>query len=159
MDKGRLGRLTSAAPAPQPGTLLWRPWNAITKLNVKLYRLSGGRLGGKMDAASVCVLHHVGAKSGQSRETPLLYLPDDDAIVLVASMGGSPKHPAWYHNLRAHPDVTVEIGRERRTLRARIAEGEERERLWQRLTGIWPAYDAYQARTTRRIPVLVLEPR
>ncbi len=157
--KGILGKITSSVPAPRPGTLAWKPWNAITKLNVRLYRATGGRIGGRMDEAPVCVLHHRGAKSGQPRETPLLYLPDGDDVILVASMGGNPRNPAWYHNLKAHPDVEVEIGRERRRLTAREVEGAERDALWARAEAVWPAFEAYQGRTTRRIPILRLSPR
>ena len=160
MGKGIIGRFTSSVPAPRPGTALWGPWNAVTKANVKLFRLTGGRVGGRYDQAPVCILHHRGAKSGEPRETPLVYLPDGDRVVLVASMGGNPRNPAWYHNLKAHPDVTVELRGERRELRARVVDDEaERAALWPRLLELWPAWEDYQARTARRLPVLVLEPR
>ena len=112
-----------------------------------------------MDRAPVIVLHTRGAKSGEPREAPLIGLADGDGIVLVASHGGSVKSPAWYHNLRAHPDVVVEKGDERLPMNARVVEGAERDRLWPMLTDIWPAYDDYQARTDRQIPVVKCEPR
>ena len=160
MGKGIFGRFTSTVPAPKPGTPLWRPWKAITQLNIRLYRASGGRLGGRYDRAPVCILHHTGAKSGVDRETPLVYLPDGERVVLVASMGGNPKNPAWYHNLKAHPRATVEVSGERRPMTARVVTDEaERAQLWPRLLELWPAWEDYQARTTRRLPVIVLEPR
>ena len=132
---------------------------AASELNKHVYRLTGGRVGGRFDRAPVCILHHVGAKSGQPRETPLVYLRDGDDVILVASLGGAVKNPAWYHNLRANPDVEVEIGRARHAMRARVAGDEERARLWPRVLEIWPNYQAYQDRTERKIPVIVLEPR
>lgn len=150
------GKLTTALPAPDRYRTLMR---IASELNKRAYRLTGGRIGGRFDRAPVCILHHVGAKSGQKRETPLVYLRDGENIVLVASLGGAVKNPAWYHNLTAHPDVEVEIGRERLQVRARVADSKERDRLWPRLLEIWPGYQAYQDRTERRIPVIVLEPR
>lgn len=159
MGKGLWGHVTSRVPAPKPGTPLWAPFQLVTKLNVQLYRLSGGRIGGRYDQAPVCILHHRGAKSGAERETPLVHLPDGERIVLAASMGGNPTNPAWYHNLRAHPDVEVEVRGERRPVRARVVDEDERAELWPRLLEVWPAWEDYQARTSRRIPVIVLDPR
>jgi deazaflavin-dependent oxidoreductase (nitroreductase family) len=160
MVKGIWGHFTSTVPAPRPGTPLWLPWQALTRANVILWRLSGGRIGGRYDRAPLCVLHHSGAKSNEPRETPLVYLRDGDRIVLVASMGGIPRNPAWYHNVRAHPDVEVEMPGERRPMTARVVTDEaERADLWRRLLEVWPAWEDYQARTTRRLPVVVLEPR
>jgi deazaflavin-dependent oxidoreductase (nitroreductase family) len=160
MAKGIWGRFTATVPAPKPGTPLWGPWNAITKLNVRLYRATGGRIGGRYDQAPVCILHHRGAKSGVERETPLVYLPDGERVVIVASMGGNPKNPGWFHNLKAHPDTTVEVQGERRAVRARLVTDEaERHELWPRLLELWPAWRDYQARTARVLPVFVLEPR
>jgi deazaflavin-dependent oxidoreductase (nitroreductase family) len=105
------------------------------------------------------LLTHVGAKSGTKRTAPLLYVPIDDEIAIIASKGGYPKNPAWFHNLKANPDTTVQIGRERRPVHARIATGEERERFWDRAVELWPAYRDYQARTDRQIPVVVLDRR
>jgi deazaflavin-dependent oxidoreductase (nitroreductase family) len=160
MAKGIWGRFTSTVPAPKPGTPLWRPWRAVQDLNVRLYRLTGGRLGGRYDRAPVLILHHVGARSGEPRETPLVYLPDGERIVVVASMGGNPRNPAWYHNVRAHPEVEVEVRGDRRRMIARVVEDEaERAALWPRLLEVWPAWEAYQARTSRVLPVVVLGPR
>jgi deazaflavin-dependent oxidoreductase (nitroreductase family) len=106
------------------------------------------------------LLDHVGAKSGTRRSCPLLYLGDGENVVIVASKGGFPKHPAWYHNLMANPDTVVQIGSEKRRVHARVADPEERERLWPQAVRTWPGYADYQARSKgREIPLVVLEPR
>src|SRR4051794_20648688 len=117
---GLLGKITSSVTPPAPGTLRFRAWRVLTDLNIHAYRVSGGRIGGTMDGAPVLLLHHVGARSGQERIAPLLYLPDGDDAVIVASYGGAPKSPAWFHNLKANPDTEAEIGRERRPVRAHV---------------------------------------
>jgi deazaflavin-dependent oxidoreductase (nitroreductase family) len=101
----------------------------------------------------------VGAKSGVKRTAPLLYIRDGDDVVIVASKGGFPKHPAWFHNLRANPDTTVQIGSERRPVRARVATPEERERLWPEAVAAYRDYARYQQRTDREIPLVILERR
>jgi deazaflavin-dependent oxidoreductase (nitroreductase family) len=123
-----------------------------------LLRLSGGRLslGG---TAPILLLETRGARSGEPRATPLLFAKDGERFVLVASKGGHPKHPAWYHNLRRHPDVHVLVGGRRISCRAAQADGAERARLWTIATDLNPGYDTYQARVTRQIPVMVLTPR
>jgi F420H(2)-dependent quinone reductase len=153
------GKLTAASPPPRPGTWQWRAFQQLTKLNIALYRRTGGRVGGSFDGAPALLLHHVGRRSGEERVTPLIFLRDGEDLVVVASMGGIPKHPAWFHNLRAAPETVVELGRERREVRARVAGAEEKARLWPRLVDMYPAYAAYQRRTERDIPVVVLEPR
>lgn len=152
------GTLTSTFPPPRPGTRAYDAWNQLARANVAVYRWTGGRVGGSLDGAPVLLLHHVGRKSGERRVSPLLHLPDGERLVIVASMGGIPKHPAWYLNLQAHPDTDVEVGRERRRVRARTAAGDERAQLWERLVAMYPAFAAYQRRTEREIPVVVLEP-
>ncbi len=108
----------------------------------------------------ILLLDHVGAKSGTKRTAPLLYFRDGDNVVLVASKGGFPKHPAWYHNLMANPDTVVQIGRERRRVHARVANPEERGRLWPAAVREYRGYADYQARSKgREIPLVVLEPR
>jgi deazaflavin-dependent oxidoreductase (nitroreductase family) len=99
-----------------------------------------------------------GRRSGMLRRTPLIYGRDGDRYVVVASKGGAPRNPGWLHNLRAGPDATIQVGPDVMPARAAVAEGAERERLWGEMTGIWPDFDAYQARTERRIPVVTLEP-
>jgi deazaflavin-dependent oxidoreductase (nitroreductase family) len=105
------------------------------------------------------LLDHVGAKSGTLRTTPLLFVEDGQDLVLIASKGGFPKHPAWYHNLMAHPDTTVQVGSERRPVHARVARPEERERLWELADASYSGYKDYRARAGREIPLVVLEPR
>lgn len=104
------------------------------------------------------LLRTVGCRTKQPRTAALLYVRDDDAYVVIASKGGSPRHPGWFHNLTAQPDVEIQVGRERIPVRARVAEGEERSRLWVRADKVNQGqYAAYQSRTSRRIPVVVLE--
>jgi deazaflavin-dependent oxidoreductase (nitroreductase family) len=106
------------------------------------------------------LLDHVGAKSGQRRTSPLLYFPDGENVVIVASKGGFPKHPAWFHNLKANPDTTAQIGTERRPVHARVATPEERKRLWPKAVETYGGYAAYQSRSRgREIPLVILEPR
>jgi deazaflavin-dependent oxidoreductase (nitroreductase family) len=105
------------------------------------------------------LLDHVGAKSGAKRTSPLAYLRDGENVVLVASKGGYPKNPAWFYNLRANPETTVQVGSERRPVRARVANPEERARLWPRVVDAYAGYDDYQRRTGREIPLVILERR
>jgi F420H(2)-dependent quinone reductase len=131
-------------------------------LHTWLYRATGGRLGHTIPGVGgrMLLLEHVGAKSGTKRTSPLLYFPDDEDLVIVASKGGYPKHPAWYHNLMANPDTEVQVGRERRRVHARTATAEERERLWPRAVKSYHGYADYQVRSKgREIPLVILEPR
>ena len=143
---------------PPPGSPFWKAWEAFTRANVGLFRLTNGRVGGRMGRAPVLLLHHVGRRSGKHRVTPVLFLADGDRLVVVGSKGGVAKDPAWVGNLRVHPLTTVEIGRRRVEVRARMASDEERASYWPRLVDIYPSYETYQARTDRVLPVLVLEP-
>ena len=129
-------------------------------LHNALYRLTGGKVGGRMGKAPVLLLSVTGRKSGKRRKTPLLYGRDGDNFVVIASVGGAPKHPAWYLNLQSarRQEAEIQVGRERRRVRARDAEGEERERLLAHMVTLYPPYDSYQKKTSRRIPVVVLEP-
>ena len=147
-------------PKPPPSSSrIWKAVNAAAALNVWVYRASGGKIAGRMGRARVLLLHHVGRKSGTKRVTPLLYLPDGGDLVIVASKGGADKHPAWFHNLMAGPETTVEVGREKRRVRARRATDDERAELWPRLVEIYGPYADYeQYAGDRRIPVVVLEP-
>jgi deazaflavin-dependent oxidoreductase (nitroreductase family) len=148
-----------ASPAiPPPGTLRFRLVQAMIGVNTALYRRTGGRMGGKVKGAPVLLLDHIGRKSGTARTTPVLYLEDGADLVIVGSRGGSEAMPAWFLNLMANPATTVQVGSERRSVVARRASNEERERLWPRLTKMFPDYDAYQRRTERRIPVVILSP-
>ncbi|MFM1724425.1 MULTISPECIES: nitroreductase family deazaflavin-dependent oxidoreductase [Rhodococcus] len=136
----------------------------MSKTNVKLYRATGGRLGGKWRVGSafpwgipVCLLTTTGRKSGQPRVSPLLFLEDGDRVVLVASQGGLPKNPMWYLNIRTNPDVTIQIKSRIRRMRARVATDEERAELWPRLVAMYADFDNYQSWTDRQIPVVICE--
>ena len=125
-----------------------------------LYEHSDGRIGASLGGRPMLLLRTVGRRSGQPRTAALLYVPDGDAYVVIASKGGAPQHPGWFHNLTAQPDVEIQVGRERISVRARVAEGEERSRLWARADQVNQGqYDVYQSRTKRVIPVVVLERR
>lgn len=143
---------------PQADHPIWRILQPLIGLNTRLYRLTGGRLGGRLDRAPVLLLHHVGRRSGKARVLPLIYLEDAGRFVVVASKGGVDKHPAWYHNLMALPETVIEVGRERKRVRARHAEDSERAAFWPRLETAYRPLQGYQARTARVIPMLVLEP-
>jgi deazaflavin-dependent oxidoreductase (nitroreductase family) len=140
----------------------WPLLQRLMGLHTLAYRASGGRIGHRLPGvgAPMLLLDHVGARSGTKRTSPLLYLADGDDLVIVASKGGYPKNPAWFHNLVAHPDTTVQVGRERRAVHARIATAEERDRLWPLVVELYSGYGDYQQRSKgREIPLVVLEPR
>ncbi|HLK13049.1 MAG TPA: nitroreductase family deazaflavin-dependent oxidoreductase [Candidatus Binatia bacterium] len=151
-----------ATSAPRPFTPAQeRLGSAVIRLmsiaNVWLYRLTGGRLGGRfLRGAPVLLLTTVGRRSGQPRTVPLLYLRRGDTLLVVASKGGMSRHPLWYRNLAANPRVEVEIGRERRAMTARRLDDAEKARVWPDLVAMYPDYAAYQARTPRNIPVVAL---
>ncbi len=126
---------------------------------VWLYRRSGGRIAGTMKGAPVLLLTTTGRRSGRPWTTPVIYQPDGDGWVLIASNGGRPRHPAWWLNLRASPEATVQIGRETVPVTAEAVDGGDRDRLWQVMTAVYPGYDRYATRTTRRIPVVRLRRR
>jgi deazaflavin-dependent oxidoreductase (nitroreductase family) len=133
-------------------------WKLITGANVALYRLTGGRLGATVRGVPVLLLDHVGRRSGERRTTPLMYLEDGDDLVIVASKGGAPAHPAWWLNLQANPRTTVQVGSVKRPVMAREAAPDEKSQLWPRLVDLYPDYQDYQQRTERQIPVVILEP-
>ena len=122
-----------------------------------VYRLTGGKIGGRIGKLPVLLLTTIGRKSGQPRTQPLAYTRAGNGYAVIASKGGAHQHPLWYLNLRANPLAEVRVGRETRKVRARDAEGEERERLWRALADLYPGYDRYAQKTSRRIPVVVLE--
>lgn len=131
-------------------------------LHTALYKASGGRLGHTVPGTPIRILllDHVGAKSGTKRTSPLFYVRDGEDVVIVASKGGFPKHPAWFHNLKANPDTMVQIGTEHRRAHARVARPEERDRLWKMAVKTYRGYEDYQARSKgREIPLVILEPR
>ena len=143
-----------------------RPYNGAiataqkwaAKLHASVFRATGGRVGGRMVGSPVLLLVTTGRKSGQKRTTVLLYLEDGGRYVIVASNGGTAKHPVWWLNLQADPEATVEVGGRKIHVRAAEARGEEKARLWQRLVRMYPSYEDYQKRTDREIPVILLEP-
>jgi deazaflavin-dependent oxidoreductase (nitroreductase family) len=125
---------------------------------IEEFRANAGKVGGDFEGAPMVLLHTIGARTGADRVNPLVYGRDGDNLVIFASRGGAPTHPDWFHNLVAHPDVTVEVGTDTVPVRARVAEGDERERLWARQKELMPGFAEYEAKTTRQIPVIVLEP-
>ena len=129
------------------------------KLNVPLYRLSGGRIGGKVGRAPVLLLTTTGRKSGQQRTAPVVYLADGENVVVINTNAGNAKVPAWSLNLKAKPEAEVEVGRKRYPVRARVAEGEERAELWRRHNEQYAGFDDYQDKLDREAAVIVLEPR
>ena len=138
----------------------------VGRAQVWLYRKTGGRIGGKWRVGAgfrkpvpTLLLDHVGRKSGTSFTVPLLYVRDGADVVVVASQGGRPEHPQWYRNLVANPDTHVQIGAERRAVRAVVADADERDRLWPKLVDAYADFDTYQSWTEREIPVIVLKPR
>jgi deazaflavin-dependent oxidoreductase (nitroreductase family) len=135
-----------------------RGLRTLGKLNVPLYRLSRGRLLGKVGRAPVLLLTTTGRRSGQQRTAPVLYMRDGTGWVVIGSNAGNPRPPAWSLNLVANPDAEVEVGRERRPVRARVAEGEERTDLWRRMNEQYGGFEDYRSRTARDIRVFVLEP-
>jgi len=125
-----------------------------------LYEKTDGRIGRSIGGRPMLLLRTVGRKTGESRTSALLYVPDGERYAVIASKGGDARHPGWFHNLTASPDVEIQIGRERIPVKARVAEGEERERLWAKANEVNQGqYDTYQSRTDRKIPVVVLERR
>ena len=130
----------------------------IGKFNVPLYRLSGGRVGGRINKAPVLLLTTTGRKSGQKRTAPVVYLANGESVVVIGSNAGHNRTPAWSLNLKANPEAEIEVGRERRAVRARVADGEERAELWRKHNEQYSGFDEYEARTNRDIAVFVLEP-
>lgn len=138
----------------------WPLLRRVMKGHTLAYRATGGVVGHRFPGAPpMLLLDHLGAKSGRLRTTPLVYVRDGDDLVIVASKGGHPKHPAWFHNLMANPETTVQIGSERRPVRARPAGAQERGRLWEKAVQTYGGYRGYQERTEREIPLVVLERR
>jgi F420H(2)-dependent quinone reductase len=138
----------------------WPVLNLLALGHVALYRATGGLVGHTVPGLGpMLLLDHVGARSRQLRTTPLVYTRDGDDLVLVASKGGHPRNPAWFHNLMAHPDTSVQVGRRRRLVHARRATPAERKRLRPMVVKTYGGYEGYQQRTDRQIPLVVLEPR
>ena len=123
-----------------------------------LYRVSGGKWGQTFFGSPILLLTTTGRRTGQPRTWPLTYLPEGERLIVIASNGGQPNHPAWYLNLRVNPHVSVQLGDQTHTMIAKTAEGTERARLWSRVVEEYPAYAGYQRKTDRQIPVVVLRP-
>jgi deazaflavin-dependent oxidoreductase (nitroreductase family) len=140
--------------------LLWRAFDVGTQGHVLAYRASQGLVGHRVPGLPpMLLLDHVGAKSGKHRTLPLVYVRVGDEVVLVASKGGAPRNPAWFHNLKANPDTTVQIGGHKRQVHARVATAAERARLWPKVVDAYGGYASYQRRTEREIPLILLDPR
>jgi deazaflavin-dependent oxidoreductase (nitroreductase family) len=151
-------RLPPFTPAQERLGLAAVKW--MTRVNRWLYRLTSGRIGGRfLRGAPVCLLTVRGRKTGEPRTVALLYLADGDDVIVVASLGGMSKHPIWYRNLEADPDVTLQVGAAKREMTAHRVSDEEKALLWPRLVAMYRDYDDYQRRTTRNIPVIRLSPR
>ncbi|MFD6564369.1 nitroreductase family deazaflavin-dependent oxidoreductase [Micromonospora profundi] len=125
---------------------------------IEEFRANGGQVGGNFAGTPLLLLHTVGAKSGQTRVNPMMYQKVDGGYAVFASKGGAPTSPDWYHNLLAQPQVQAEIGTDTVTLVARVATGDERERIWNAQKAAYPGFADYEQKTTRQIPVVVLEP-
>lgn len=140
-----------------------RNWSLLTRAmkgHATVYRATNGLIGYRVPGVPpMLLLDHVGAKSGKRRTSPLVFGRDGENVILVASKGGYPKHPAWFHNLVTNPEASIQIGSRRMDVRARVATPEERERLWALMVGVYSGYEGYRRRTEREIPLVVLEPR
>ena len=137
---------------PKPGTLA-----RISRAHVWLYKRTGGLIGRYLDGLEILLLTSRGKKTGLERVAPLPFFRDGNRLVLIASNGGRDAHPAWFHNVMAHPDVHLQVGNWEGRARVSLAKGEERARLWRTITQKHPRYDRYLLMTQREIPVLVLE--
>jgi deazaflavin-dependent oxidoreductase (nitroreductase family) len=127
--------------------------------HVRVYRETDGEQGYHWRGTTILLLTTEGRTTGEPRTTPLIHRTDGERWVIVASKGGTPENPAWYENLLANSDATIQVKGDQIEVRASTAEGEERERLWSLMTEVWPAYDEYQAKTEREIPIVVLSRR
>jgi deazaflavin-dependent oxidoreductase (nitroreductase family) len=128
-------------------------WN---KKIIEEFRANGGKVGGNFAGRTLLLLHTRGAKSGEERINPVAYTTDDDKLVVIASKGGAPSHPDWYHNIVAHPHLTVEVGTETFEVDAAVTEDPERSRLYEKMVEVMPGFADYKVKTTREIPVIVL---
>ncbi len=129
-------------------------WN---KKIIEEFRANGGKVGGNFEGRTLLLLHTKGAKSGKERVNPVAYTKDGDQWVVIASKGGAPTHPDWYHNIIANPQLTVEVGTEKFKVEAKVAEEPERSRLYDKMVEVMPGFADYKVKTTRKIPVIVLK--
>jgi deazaflavin-dependent oxidoreductase (nitroreductase family) len=131
--------------------------NNFNQSIIEEFRSNGGKVGGPFEGGTLLLLNTVGAKSKQPRTIPLVYVPDGDRFLIAASKAGAPTNPDWYHNLVANPEVSVEVGQERFPARAIVADDAERDQLYNKIVAINPGFGEYQKKTTRKIPVVILE--
>ena len=135
----------------------WSAWSEqIIEANKEIvaeFRANGGRVGGYFTGAPMLLLHHIGARTGAEHVNPLVYVRDGDDLVVAASKGGAPDDPAWYHNLKAHPRASIELGTRSLTVEASEVYGAERDRLYRRLAEMRPAFAGYETRTPRITPM------
>src|SRR5215210_6666881 len=152
--------MPSAPPPPPPGTIRFRVFSIFTRLTAAVFRVTKGRIGGTFLGASVLILHHIGRKTGTARATPVIYGEDGRDLIVIASRGGSDFTPAWWVNLKANPETTVELpgGETRRVQAEEVPDGPDRDRLWAREVERFPDYEVAQSRTERRISVIRLRP-
>jgi deazaflavin-dependent oxidoreductase (nitroreductase family) len=144
---------TDKGSAPPPRWVL----KTYTRVNVFVYRLTGGRLMNTLAGLPIVLVKMKGAKSGKMKTVPLMYVPHEKGVVLVASQGGAPKHPVWYHNLVKNPQIEVTQGGTRKALTARRVSDEEKAQLWPTCVKYYPPFQQYQNRTERNIPVFLCE--
>jgi deazaflavin-dependent oxidoreductase (nitroreductase family) len=153
-------------PSERPGRI-WetrdvRDRESIQRWNEDIiaeFRANDGKVGGKFEGAPMLLLHTIGARSGAVRINPMMYLPDGDRMIVIASKWGSPGNPDWYHNLTAHPDVSVEVGTDTIAVSAVELDGHERDRMFDEQARRYPGFQIFQDRTERVIPVIALNPR
>lgn len=126
---------------------------------IEEFHAHGGKVGGRFEGAPILLLHHVGARTGTPRINPMMYQAVHGAYAVFASKAGAPENPGWYHNLIAHPEVEIEVGTEKIPVKARVAAGEERARIWATQKERYPAFADYEKKTSRVIPVVILERR
>jgi len=131
-------------------------WNAQT---IAEFRRNHGKVGGNFEGAPLLLLHHVGARTGKQRVNPMMYLKDGDRYLVFASKAGADTNPDWYHNIKAHPDVQIEVGDETMDAHASEIKGPERDRLYARQASLYPRFADYQKQTKRVIPVMALAPK
>jgi deazaflavin-dependent oxidoreductase (nitroreductase family) len=129
-------------------------WNAKV---IEEFRANDGKVGGGFDGAPMLILHTRGAKTGEDRVHPVVYQPVGDAFAVFASKGGAPTNPAWFHNLTVNPDVKIEVGTDTIDVRARVLENEERAPIWEKQKQLMPGFAEYEQKTSRQIPVVLLE--
>jgi deazaflavin-dependent oxidoreductase (nitroreductase family) len=133
--------------------------NDYNRQVIEEFRANGGKVGGLWEHTPLLLLTTIGARSAERRTTPMGYMPDGDRLIVFASAGGAPTHPGWYHNLLAHPDVTVEVGTQTFDAIAAVTKDSERDRLWIKGVELYPSLAEHQAKTTRQTPVIVLSRR